>query len=84
MPNIAKIHANDCSKRAVETMNRNIKENGVEHIVSAANHDAVYRTYNSFLRFSSLSQGFQKHVFFFTGGYCKNYRLKTRQSTLSI
>lgn len=41
VPNLKLIYANDCSARAVETMNRNAKENGVEHLVKTENHDAM-------------------------------------------
>lgn len=42
MPKIKAVIANDCSVQAVETINRNISENGVENLVKAVNHDAVY------------------------------------------
>lgn len=44
VPNIKKILANDFSKAAVEAMNKNIKENQVDDIVEAQNHDAVLST----------------------------------------
>ena len=41
VPNLKSILANDCSVRAVEAICRNAKENGVEHVVNAVNHDAM-------------------------------------------
>ncbi|XP_065220362.1 tRNA (guanine(26)-N(2))-dimethyltransferase isoform X1 [Planococcus citri] len=42
VPNVKKILANDFSRAAVEAMNKNIKENHVDDIVEAQNHDAVW------------------------------------------
>lgn len=41
VPNLKTVLANDCSTRAVETIVRNAKENSVDHIVNAVNHDAM-------------------------------------------